>query len=365
MKKSYSISHLLSLIPGGELLHCEDPSVVEIENVASLEKNKKNAVSFVGKKVLASLAEKSDAKLLVVSEEIKDLFQRPIIAVKDPSFAMIPIMELFHPPKTSSGKVSEKAHIDSSAKIGENTQIDAFVTVGKNCVIGDNCMIAHGAYLGEGVTLGSGVRIGPNDVIHDGVTIGERFLSHGNSTIGADGFRFTFDKGAHHKIPQTGSVVIGDDVEIGANCTIDRGGIEDTIIGNGVKFDNMVHIAHNCVLKDHIVIAAQSGMAGSTTVGNYVMLSGHVALQDHIEIADGVMVGGKTAIRKSIKEKGIYNGEYALPLSDYKSLRKNLRHLIHFGKWSERVKTLEEKIESLLPTAKAPKREPEKERPHI
>jgi UDP-3-O-[3-hydroxymyristoyl] glucosamine N-acyltransferase len=347
MIKAYTASYLQTLLPGSVLKNCTSPDEIRIEAIVSVGKKREHSLSFVASVDYVEMAKSCAATLLVVNQELEAQFDSPVLVVKDATLAIIPITKLFHPPRVSSGRISIQAQIDPTAIIASNSEIAPFAIIGKNVRIGKNCIIEGGAFIGDNVEIGDDGRIGPNDVIHHDVKIGERFCTGGNNTIGADGFRFAFANGVHNKIPQIGSVQIGNDVEIGANCTIDRGGLEDTIIGDGVKFDNMVHIAHNCILKSHIVIAAQSGMAGSTKVGNYVMISGHVALQDHIEIADGVMIGGKTAVRKSIDEKGIYNGEYALPLGEYKKLRKNLNHLINFDDWSARFAVLEKQVANL------------------
>jgi UDP-3-O-[3-hydroxymyristoyl] glucosamine N-acyltransferase len=345
MKKEYSLNDIMALLQNAELKNCENPDDIKIECVVPLDEDKKKSISFVSSKHFIEIAKNSKATALIVNKKIAHNFHRPVLIVDNASLSLVPILNLFYPPKKPSGEISNKASIHPLSSIGKNSDIADFVIIGKNSKIGENCIIEGGVFIGENVTIGDDARIGPGNVIHENVTIGDRFVSFGNCTIGADGFRFEFANSVHNKIPQVGSVIIGSDVEIGANCCIDRGGLGDTILGNGCKFDNMVHIAHNCILKNNIVIAAQTGLAGSTTVGNYVMMSGQCAITDHIEIADGVMLGGKTGIRHTIKEKGgIYAGEFGLPLPDFKKYTKNLKHIVNFQKWADRIKNLEKKL---------------------
>ena len=346
MSLGYSVQEIVDTLEDAEIQNCDQPEEMIISQVVTLHAEAEQSISFVYSAQFITTALTSKASILLINRELVDAFpqKRPLIVVKNAEYSLISILQLFHPPKKPFSHLSEKASIHPSATIGENTMIGDFVRIGANSKIGKDSIIEANVSIGENVTIGDAARIGANNVYHDGVTIGDRFVSFGNCTIGADGFRFVFTPAGHQKIPQVGSVIIGNDVEMGANCCVDRGGVGDTIIGDGCKFDNMVHIAHNCVLKKHVVIAAQSGMAGSTTVGNHVMISGHCALQDHIEIADGVILGGKTTVRKTISEQGFYVGEHTLSLSEFKKFRKNLSHLVHFEQWTKRLEQLEAQV---------------------
>jgi UDP-3-O-[3-hydroxymyristoyl] glucosamine N-acyltransferase len=339
-----TLSQIQSQVKGSYIKNCENPDDVLINCVVTLDDNRENSITFVRSKTFIEKSHKSNASVIIISKIFEKNYDRPILVVDNVEESLIPVLSLFHSEPVPSGIISEKTSIHPTVTIGENCDIGDFVTISANSIIGSNCIIQGNTYIGENVGIGDDSRIGAGNVIHDDSVIGKRFISYGNCTIGADGFRFVFTADGHQKIPQIGRAIIGDDVEIGAQCTIDKGGLGDTIVGDGCKFDNMVHIAHNCVLKKNIVIAAQSGMAGSTTVGNNVMISGHCALQDHIEIADGVILAGKSAVRNSIKEAGIYAGEHSLPLSKFNKFRKNLTNMVDLNKWIKRVEAIEKKL---------------------
>ncbi len=347
MTQEYSLAQILENIEGATLKNCSNPNDIKIKKITNLDSKEENSISYLGTAKMLSDARESSVSAIILSKKFETKFDdpRPLILVEDAEHALIPLLEMFHPERKACGYISERSSIHPSAEIGKGSEIEDFVIIGKNVKIGDNCIIQGGSHIGDNSTLGDNSVIGPGNVVHHGVTIGKRFKTFGNCTIGSDGFRFTHKDGAFLKIAQVGGVIIGDDVEFGANCCVDRGGLSDTIIGNGVKFDNMVHIAHNCVLKNNIVIAAQTGVAGSTTIGNYVMISGQCALQDHIEIADGVKMGGKTGIRQSITEKGsAYAGELGLPIKDFHRYMHNIKEVVNFRSWAKRIKKIEEKL---------------------
>ncbi len=344
MKTEYSLLEIQSNIEGSELQNCNNPENVIIDCVVTLDDDKQNSISFVRSRAFVEQGKISKATIIIVNKQLAKEFERPVLVVKNVEESLIPVLSLFHSPKSPNGTISEKSSIHETATIGENSEIGDFVIVGENSNIGKNCIIEGNVSIGKNVSIGDDSRVGPGNVIHDDVTIGDRFVSFGNCTIGADGFRFVFTPKGHLKIPQIGKVILGNDIEIGAQCTIDKGGLGDTILGDGCKFDNMVHIAHNCILKNNIVIAAQSGIAGSSIIGNNVMISGHCAIQDHIELADGTIIAGKTGVRKSITKAGIYVGEHAQTLTKFNMLRKNISHLVRFDKWMKRIEKVEEKL---------------------
>lgn len=344
MIQEKTLSQIQSHVEGSYIKNCDNPDEVVIKCVVTLDDNKENSISFVRSGAFVEKSHRSSATVIIVSEKFAKNYNRPILVVNNVEESLIPVLSLFHSEPVPSGKISKNTSIHPTVTIGENCDIGDFVTVSANSRIGNNCIIQGNTFIGENVEIGDDARIGAGNVIHDDSVIGNRFTSFGNCTIGADGFRFVFTAKGHQKIPQIGKAIIGDDVEMGAQCTVDKGGLGDTIVGDGCKFDNMVHIAHNCVLKKNIVIAAQSGVAGSTKVGNNVMISGHCAIQDHIELSDGVIIAGKTAVRKSIEEPGIYAGEHSLPLSKFNRLRMNILKIIDFHKWVKRVETIEKKL---------------------
>jgi UDP-3-O-[3-hydroxymyristoyl] glucosamine N-acyltransferase len=343
---SYSLKAIQEIIPDSEILNISNPESLLIHSITHLSKSNKTSISFLAAKQYVKQAKESNAGALIVSKEFADQIPNiPLIVVKNAEMAGITVLNLFHPPRQPDGIISKLASVHPSAVIGENTTIGDFVVVSAGASIGKNSIIEPGVFIGEGVSIGDEARLGANSVFHHGAIIGHRFVCFGNCTIGSDGFKFSHYNSRFHKVPQISTVVIGDDVEFGSGCCVDRGGMSDTMIGNGCKFDNMVHIAHNCELGENVIIAGQTGIAGSTKIGNNVWMSGHCAIQDHIEIADGTKLGGVTGIRHSIKEpNGGFVGELGLPFMDFQKVRANIKHLINFQKWIKRIETLEEKL---------------------
>jgi UDP-3-O-[3-hydroxymyristoyl] glucosamine N-acyltransferase len=211
--------------------------------------------------------------------------------------------------------IDPSASVDPSASIGPNAVIEANATVGPRAVIGPGCVVMANA------RIGADTRLIANVTIYYDVSIGERCVLHAGVVVGSDGFGFAPDRGAWVKIPQVGSVRIGNDVEIGAKSTIDRGAIEDTVIGDGVKLDNQVHIAHNVRVGAHTVMAGQSGIAGSTTVGQRCMIGGQVGIGGQLTICDDVAVTGKSFVSTSIRKPGLYSG--SLTVDEAARFRKN------------------------------------------
>jgi UDP-3-O-[3-hydroxymyristoyl] glucosamine N-acyltransferase len=226
-----------------------------------------------------------------------------------------------HPPAPVVPGVHASAVVAASARVAAGAQIDAHAVVGSDCTIAEGVAVGAGTVLGANVAVGFGTRLGPRVTLLDGVRIGERCIVHPGAVIGADGFGFAPDRGTWQKIPQVGSVVIGDDVEIGANTTIDRGAIEDTVIEDGVKLDNLVQIAHNVRLGAHTIMAAMSGVAGSTRIGKRCMIGGGVVMINSLTICDDVMFTFRSIVTRSVDKPGTYSGH--LPAEEAGLWRKN------------------------------------------
>lgn len=223
--------------------------------------------------------------------------------------------------------ISEKANIDKTAKIGINTEVQAGAFIGKNVVIGNNCKICANAVIGDNCTIDHGCYIGSNANISY-AEIGQNTVIHNGASIGQCGFGFAFDKGFSYKIPQIGIVRVGNDVEIGANTTIDRGAIEDTIIGDNTKIDNLVHIGHGVKIGKTCFFAGCTGVAGSTTIGNYVQVGGHSAINGHINISDGTLVAGNSGVIKDTIPMSKIGGYPAINLMDWERINIKLQGLI-------------------------------------
>ena len=226
---------------------------------------------------------------------------RTLVEVDDPLFAFVEIVKHFQGRQAHlpSG-IDSRAVLGAEVAIGADPSIAAFVVVGQGTRIGARCIIHSGAVIGKNCSIGDDAVIHSNAVLYDDTVLGDRVIVHANATLGADGFGYRLQEGRHVKVPQLGTVVIGDDVEIGAGTTIDRAPFGSTRIGNGTKIDNLVQIAHNCQIGQHNVLASQVGIAGSCTTGSYVVMGGQVGVRDHLVIGDRVMLAAKTGVANDV-----------------------------------------------------------------
>lgn len=253
-------------------------------------------LSFVAGEKAASAAVDSKAGCLIVPASFRNGDGRTLVIVDNPRAAFAQVLQHLYPAAVAKPERHPAAVVSASARIGHNVSIGAFAYVGDRSVIGDGCRIGHHASVGEGVVLGTGTYLHPNVVLYPGVRIGARCVLHSGCVIGADGFGFAFVDGRYQKFPQVGTVHLGDDVEIGANACIDRAALGVTSIGDGTKLDNLVHIAHNCKVGAHVVIAAQTGFSGGVTVGDYAVIGGQVGVGDRASIAPKAVVGSQAGI---------------------------------------------------------------------
>ncbi len=320
-----------------------DPSV-PLEGAASLERAGPGQLGFaLGRKQLEA-ARASAAGALIVGRELADALPgRNLLVCDHPHATFTRALGLLHPPSRPEPGIHPTAQVDPSARIGEG------VSIGPYCVVGARVEIGAGS--GPHCILEEGVRLGTDCLLHARVTvcrdsrIGDRVILHPGCVIGADGFGNVMEEGRWLKIPQIGRVVIGDDCEIGANTTIDRGALDDTVIGNGVRIDNLVQVAHNCVVGDHTAIAGCAGIAGSTRIGRHCLIGGAAMILGHIEICDHVTVSGATFIGKSIRVPGVYTS--AQPHMPHGEWLRNAAQLRHLAEMRERLRELERRIARL------------------
>ncbi len=239
-----------------------------------------------------------------------DLAACPVAALvaTDPYLAYARIAALLYPAPHSTSGIDPTASIAAYAKVANDAAIGPRAVIGAGAVIGARAVVGPGAVVGEGSVVGEDSRLEANVTLYPGVTLGRRCLIHSGAVIGADGFGMAPSPQGWVKVPQVGGVRIGDDVEIGANTTVDRGAIEDTVIGDGVKLDNQIQIGHNCVIGAHTAIAGCTAIAGSTTIGQRCMIAGGVGIVGHIVIVDDVVVTARTFVTHAIPEKGVYSG---------------------------------------------------------
>jgi UDP-3-O-[3-hydroxymyristoyl] glucosamine N-acyltransferase len=265
----------------------------------------------------------SHASAIVVGEWAGDITtNKPLLINPHPRLAFATAASFLEVKKNSTAAIHATAVIHPSAKVTPSARVEAHAVIEANAVIGARCRIAAGCYIGEGVVIGDDCEIYPRVVIYPGTAIGRRVIVHAGAVLGSDGFGFVRDEnfGRYVKFPQVGRLVIGDHVEIGANCTIDRGALDETVIGPGTKFDNLVHIGHNCAIGANTVIAAQTGISGSCTVGDDCVLGGQVGIGDHARLENGTVLGGQGGVlpHKVLRGKGeVLWGTPAQPVRTY------------------------------------------------
>jgi UDP-3-O-[3-hydroxymyristoyl] glucosamine N-acyltransferase len=284
----------------------------QLDGVASLELAGSRHISFVGNRRAARDAHASAAGCLLVTDDFDNCGGRTVIRVKDPRAACAAVIRLLQPPPVAP------PGIHPSAVIGQDCELGEGVSIGPLCAVGDGVKIGAGSVLHANVTIYAGVEIGARAVLHSG------------AVIGADGFGMVFARGRYEKFPQVGRVVLGDDVEVGANSTIDRAALGVTSVGDGSKFDNLVHIGHNCRIGRHVVIAAQTGIAGGTVIEDYAVIGGQVGMGDNVTIKSGAVVGSGAGILSSKILKGggeVYWGTPARPLKEYLESLANVARL--------------------------------------
>lgn len=315
-----------------------------IEKVGSLESAVAGDVAYVEDEKFFEAASKSQASCLLVP--LGAQLQFPCrIEVKNPKLAFALIAEILHPPKRRSAEIHDSAVIAGNAKIGRDVFVGAFVCVGENSTVGDRTQLRAGAKIGDNVSVGNDCVIHPNVFLEDGVTIGNKVILHAGVVVGADGFGYVRDDMGYHKFPQIGTVVIEDDVELGANTTVDRGALGRTRIGRGTKLDNMVHVGHNCDIGERVVIAAQTGISGSVTIEDDCVIGGQVGFGDHIRVQSGAVIGSKAGVLPGkIVRPGVWWGIPIQPLDQFKRLNA---HIGRLPQVREELKALQGRVREL------------------
>ena len=323
-------------LTNGELVGAGD---IEIYRVAALETARANEISFLEKIEFAEQAAQTKASCLFVPEDFNAPVPCPFIRVVNPKLAFAKIGKVLHPFNRRADGIHETAIIESDIKEIRARSVGAFVTIGENCVVGEGAQILSGARIGANVSIGKNSVVHANCIIYDDVSIGSRCVIHAGVVIGADGFGFVRDgENGYVKFPQIGTVVIEDDVEIGANTCIDRGALGETRIGAGTKIDNLVQIAHNVRVGKRVVIAAQTGISGSTVIEDDCVIGGQVGMGDHAVVKSGAVIGSQAGVLPGkIVRAGVWWGTPVQPLDEYK--RQNA-HVKGIGRLKEEVKEL-------------------------
>ena len=312
-----------------------------IVGVASLDDANEGDLSFYGNPKYLKALRKSHATAVLVPHGFAEEVRATRVWVDNPAEAFAKLLEVFAPPPICPAPgIHPSAIVAADAEIGTGVTIEAFAVIESAARIGARTVIGAHSYIGHHAILGEECRLYPQVTIRERSLIGKRVVLHPGVIIGSDGFGYEFRDGRQQKIPQTGTVQIDDDVEIGANSTIDRARFGRTWIQEGVKIDNLVQIAHNVTIGRHTVICAQVGISGSVRVGNYVTLAGKVGVNGHIEIGDGAIAAAMGAITKSVPPREVLVGVPARPMREYK---RNFALLNNIDKLYERVKRLEGK----------------------
>ena len=282
---------------------------LSILGVCDLKNSSADHLSYIGSDKYKEFFHQSKASAMLVSKDFSvDRNEKTLIHVENPAISFIEVVHLFHPQEPPSEQIHSSAIISPTAKIGKNVHIAAHVVLEENVCIGNGVRICAGAFIGENTTINNGTVIHPNVSIYHDIIIGKQCIIDSGSVIGADGFGLVKDKNRYHKIPHIGRVILKDSVWIGPNCCIDRGTLSDTVIGEGSKLDNLIHIAHNVQIGKNCAIAGQVGIAGSSILEDNVSLAGQVGIIGHLVIGEGSIVAAKSAVFQSLEPGSFVSG---------------------------------------------------------
>ncbi|MCX7965958.1 MAG: UDP-3-O-(3-hydroxymyristoyl)glucosamine N-acyltransferase [Syntrophorhabdaceae bacterium] len=326
----------------GRLIGLEDTVLL---GISSIENAKKGDITFLIHKGYERYLDRCEATAVVVGKDIdtEKFKDKAFIVVENPGLAYIKIAEIFEKNKRYKSGISPLAFVSEDVDISKEASVLPFAFIGKGVRIGKKTVIHPFVHIGDHSYIGDDTVIYPGVTIYDNVSIGNRVIIHAGTVIGSDGFGYMWDGKCHRKIPQLGTVVIEDDVEIGANVTIDRASLDKTIIKKGTKIDNLVQIAHNVTVGENSIIVAQVGIAGSTKIGKHVVLAGQVGVKDHVVVGDNVRAGGQTGITKDVRPGSTISGT---PHMVHKEWLKQQVLLKKLPELFERVKLLEERLTS-------------------
>ncbi len=334
-KRTYTLEELATHVQGEWV---GDNGQV-LSGVGTLSGATGQQISFLTNPKYKPQLKETSAGAVIVHEKMRDDVNGNALVVENPHAAFARIAQLFDTTPAVASGIADTAVVAASANIGSGVSLGEHVIIEDNVVLGDNVSIGANTVVRKGTHIGEGSIIHPNVTLYHDLKIGKRVTIHSQTVIGAAGFGYANDKGTWIPIPQTGSVQIGDDSQIGASSSIDRGAMEDTIIGKNVIIDNQVQVGHNCIIGDHSCICGTTGIAGSCHIGKYVILGGGCGVNGHISICDNVQVTGYTMIVQDITEPGVYSsGQPAMKNRDW---RKNTVRLKQIDSLYDRVKALE------------------------
>ena len=312
-----------------------------ITGVASMKSAKQGQITFLSDKKFENNLSTCGATAVVITEDSLKYWNGADLVAKDPYLCYAKLAQILDTTPLPAEDIADSAIIATTAQLGKNVSIGPNAVIESGAILGDNCCIGAGCFIGKDTVIGAGTKLWANISIYHNCVIGENCLIQSGTVIGADGFGYANDKGKWIKIPQLGRVVIGNNVEIGASTTIDRGALDDTVIGNGVIIDNQCQIAHNDVIGDHTAVAGGVIMAGSLKIGRHCLIGGASVINGHMEICDQVTVTGMGMVMRPITEPGVYSS--GIPLQQNKVWRKTASLVLHIDEMNKRLKALEKK----------------------
>ena len=311
---------------------------VAVTHVATLESADSSALSFLANPKYKTHLTTTRAAAVVVDAASADDCPVAVLISKQPYVTYARIAAILHPARLPAAGIHVNAVVSDNAVVHSTAEVGAGAVIADQSMIGENAVIGPGCVIGSQVSIGKDTRLMPNVTVLDGTVLGERCIINSGAVLGSEGFGFAPSKEGWVKVPQIGRVVIGNDVEIGANTTIDRGAIGDTVIGDDVKLDNQIQIAHNVRIGDHTAIAACTGISGSTSIGKNCMIAGQVGIAGHLSICDNVVITGKTMVSASIRHPGVYSG--SLHAEEARSFRRNAARFAQLDELARLVKRL-------------------------
>lgn len=320
-----------------------------ISTLAGLQGSDPHALCFIANDKAVKSVQEVRAGALLVHRHFPEL-KIPQIVVSHPLLAFAQVAQKFFVERPAPRGVAKDVTQGSGVRIGADPSIWPFVTLGDRVTLGARVTLYPGVFIGADSTIGDDSILYPNVVVREGCSLGSRVIVHSGTVIGADGFGYVQHEGRHHKIPQLGGVVIEDDVELGANVTIDRATLGNTIVKRGTKVDNLVQIAHNVSVGEHSIVVAQVGIAGSTTIGHHVMIGGQAGIGDHIQVGDQVMIAARAGVNRSLEPNQIVSGAPVMPHETWMKAQAviprlpELRQLVR--NLEQRIATLEDRVQN-------------------
>ncbi|MEM8509685.1 MAG: UDP-3-O-(3-hydroxymyristoyl)glucosamine N-acyltransferase [Bacteroidota bacterium] len=329
-------------ILGGEI---EGNPQISVHKLSKIEEGEKGSLTFLANPKYTSYIYTTKASITIVNKDFipEQEVSTTLIKVDDAYKSFSRLLEYYNQVKNNKIGIESPSFVSASAKYGEGFYLGAFSYLGENVTIGDNVKIYPNAYIGDNVVIGNDCIIFAGSKIYSESVIGNYCVIHSGAIIGADGFGFTpNENGEYSKVPQTGNVIIEDNVDVGAGTTIDRATLGSTILRKGVKLDNQIQIAHNVEIGEHTAIAAQTGIAGSTKIGKYCLIGGQVGIVGHITIGDRVRIQAQSGIGRNVKDDEVLQGSPALNYGDY---NKSYVHFKNFPKIINQISELEKKLD--------------------